>query len=111
MLRASLLFLALAASGCQTHPTSFVDAITPESISVGLTAPNLVAGPIQNSKTRLEDRRDSTGVVGVTISATYRLKPIKVERGEPQPVRIIPPAPSRAEALAHPVPTPIPDAH
>lgn len=113
MLRASLLFLALVASGCQTHPTSFVDAITPESFSVGLTAPNLVAGPIQNSKSRLQDRRDSTGVIGVTVSATYRLKPIKIERSEPQPVRVVPSSaplppfrPGTMRQIPMPAPTP-----
>ena len=105
LLRYAAFLLSGLATGCANghfDTKRAVSIITPETGTIGLTAPNLISGPISNTKGPMEARRDSTGVIGVTVSATYRFKAIQIERNDVQPVRIV-----KAIPVASPSPTPL----
>ncbi len=96
---APILFACLlsACAGHRVTSEQVIRTITPESVSFGVTAPNLFAGPIVANKGNNSARRDSVGQIGGTISFTYRLKPLRVERAEVQPARVVRAVPVTSE--------------
>ena len=115
VLRLSLLPLALLCVGCAEDGTptpktvAVLRRMQPETMSLGVTAPNLFSGPVQTSKSNNPSRRDSVGQLGATVTFTWRLSPIRVERQEVQPVQIVRPTPTApATPVPHARPTPTP---
>ncbi len=96
---AALVPLLSLLSGCTDAPTvrDVVRTAThPTSLTLGLTAPNLISGPIYNTPARGQTRPDAnrTGVVGVVASLTWSLNPIKITRADPLPGPVVAPAPT-----------------
>lgn len=111
MLRALLLLVVcLASPGCAHRPDGLTGYLVPETVQVGITAPNLLNGPVASTKSG-ESRRDPTGQLGLMVSGTWRLVPIRIERSEPQPAYVVPsptPLPSFRPGTDRQVPMPAP---
>ncbi len=98
--------LACLLSGCTDAPTvrDVVRTAThPTSLTLGLTAPNLISGPIYNTPARGQTRPDAnrTGVVGVVASLTWSLNPIKITRADPLPGPVVAPVSAPLPASDH----------
>ena len=100
MTRLLFILAACLCSGCATHEPvtvrSVVRTLTPETMSIGITMPNLISGPTYAGPDipSRDARQSRFGTIGATVGFTYRLKPIRIERAEVQPVRIVKPVPA-----------------
>ena len=105
-MRPWLLTLALLfVCGCAHRPDGVAGYLVPQTVSVGLTAPNLVNGPVASASRQDSAPHNPLGQIGIMVVGTWQLVPIRLERAETQPVRIVPPVP---RDLSHPIPTPAP---
>lgn len=88
-------------SCCAHRPAGVAGYLLPETVQFGLTVPNAINGPVSSTTRTASAPHNPSGQIGVTLTGTWRILPIRVERAEAQPVRVVPPTP----------PTPAPTSH